>query len=488
MFAKAEKTLIQARLQNLRQKLLTGVMIAYFIIFGLVFALYQVWSQEFPILALLFFVLPIIIFIRQAITLRLYRSVFDQEESKLTLKELTRNLHTSRTVTVTEKDKQLVIELRPPMLAILKELDDFINELARISGINKITNYLDVSLGGVAAENAYSTGHREDAIMVISFKLITTLMDSGRTLSSIKGVIAHEVGHHANNDIFHRLFLNSVIDGVRSLTSYAFYAAITATVLNLFWPDPTFAMMQSNSLLTWAIGTLIGRIVLPLSRNYADRQREYLADAYAIATGHGEGLKAGLSLMASKQSPEESWILRNLAFLFDHPDINARPKLIDSLITAYEGNVPDRLEFSLWQAFRLLVVAMGAVVLLFTGNISYLTLYLLTCVWMLSTYAGFAVLDGYSAHAQPLKLNKLAIAGTLLLAVAYVLIGAWAILLSASTFGLPGVILCVVWGLTLLFGLFQKASSFMDVVHDTLQFAWIAYGLYILYLIAGSII
>jgi heat shock protein HtpX len=167
-----------------------------------------------------------------------------------------------------------------------RELRLAVAEVARRAGLVSVPRlYLIPS----ATLNAFSTGTTEHSAIALTEGLMRKL-----DLSEIIAVLAHEIAHVANDD----LWVMSLADGMTRLTRTLSWLAILLTVFNL----PS--LLTGLPGMSWiAIGLLyLAPAVSSLAQLSLSRAREYDADLdAALLTGSPQALAAALTKLEAYQ-------------------------------------------------------------------------------------------------------------------------------------------------------------------------------------------
>ncbi|MBN1141132.1 MAG: M48 family metalloprotease [Deltaproteobacteria bacterium] len=157
-----------------------------------------------------------------------------------------------------------------------------VRELSRRAGLPKVPALFYI---GSEVMNAFSLGRREDAAIVVTGALLRRLDDP-----EISGVLAHEIGHIRNND----LFIHSLADAMTRVT--ALLANFGMILLLLYLPLLFFSELRISSVAVLILilsPTLSSLLQLALSRT-----REFEADLTASQlTGDPRALAAALAKM-----------------------------------------------------------------------------------------------------------------------------------------------------------------------------------------------
>ena len=160
-----------------------------------------------------------------------------------------------------------------------EQLSDIVDVLAeRASLPARPALYVVPSL----ALNAFATGKPEHAAIAVTEGLLRRL-----TLREIAGVLAHEVSHIRNND----LWVMGVADALTRLTQSLSYVAMVLAVMNLI------AAMQGEQYASWwaVLFLYLAPLLSNLMQLGLSRAREYDADLEgAQLTGDPLGLAAAL--------------------------------------------------------------------------------------------------------------------------------------------------------------------------------------------------
>ncbi len=172
------------------------------------------------------------------------------------------------------------------------ELYRLTRELARRAGLNSVPQLYYIPS---RAHNAFTSGDTDHAVIGITDGLLRSL-----SRRELVGVLAHEVGHLRNRDIW----LMTLADVITQLTSML--ATVGFLLLALSLP---FYVLGAVEISWLAILLLIfSPTISSLLQLGLSRAREFAADAAAVAlTGDPEGLARALS----KIDPEQlGWLAR----------------------------------------------------------------------------------------------------------------------------------------------------------------------------------
>lgn len=133
-----------------------------------------------------------------------------------------------------------------------------------------------------AALNAFTLGSKEDAVVSVTDGLLRTL-----TLRELAGVLAHEISHIRNND----LWVMSLADSISRLTSFFSFAG----VLLLFFSVPMILFQGSLAPLVVSFVLIVAPTFASLLQLALSRAREFDADLEAAGlTGDPAGLASAL--------------------------------------------------------------------------------------------------------------------------------------------------------------------------------------------------
>ena len=159
--------------------------------------------------------------------------------------------------------------------------------------------------------NAFAQGRRTIAVSRPTLNVLAP--------EEMKGMLAHELGHHVNGDTFW-LTLNytTASAGNMVLNFYALLANLAGILCRLPIPLVNFVLLLINWLIVIQLWLLRHVIFLPLNIGafFGGRRDEYQADAFAARIGCGEGL----ALFFRRIIPEYKKESGVFEFLFeDHP-------------------------------------------------------------------------------------------------------------------------------------------------------------------------
>ena len=159
------------------------------------------------------------------------------------------------------------------------QLNRIVDELARRAGLKKRPT---IHVFPSATLNAFAAGGENNAVIALSEGLLRTL-----TLRELTGVLAHEMSHIRNQD----LWVMGLADIITRLVQPLAYVAVLLAILNLlgsFSGEPPVSWL--GILLLYFIPALLSLLQLALSRT-----REFDADLEAAKlTGDPMGLAAAL--------------------------------------------------------------------------------------------------------------------------------------------------------------------------------------------------
>jgi Zn-dependent protease with chaperone function len=169
-----------------------------------------------------------------------------------------------------------------------RQLVNVVEEISIASGVAKPEIYV---LDGDPSINAFAAGYSEqDAVLGITSGSIKHL-----SRDQLQGVVAHEFGHILNGDMRLNLQMVGWLHGVLSITIVAEYLLVigkelmnTGCVRNRPY-GLALAMIIFGGCL-WPVG-IIGWLMSLMVKAATNRQREFLADAFAVQfTRHPEAL------------------------------------------------------------------------------------------------------------------------------------------------------------------------------------------------------
>jgi heat shock protein HtpX len=141
-----------------------------------------------------------------------------------------------------------------------------------------------------AALNAFTLGGKADAVVSVTDGLLRTL-----TLRELAGVLAHEISHIRNND----LWVMSLADSISRLTSFFSFAG----VMLLFLSVPMMLLQGSLAPLVVSLILIVAPTFASLLQLALSRAREFDADLEAAGlTGDPEGLASALRKLEQHQA------------------------------------------------------------------------------------------------------------------------------------------------------------------------------------------
>jgi Zn-dependent protease with chaperone function len=226
-----------------------------------------------------------------------------------------------------------------------KRLLNIVDEMAVASGIPAPTVYVLPKQPGI---NAFAAGIEfDDAIVAVTQGCIQRL-----NRDQLQGVIAHEFSHILNGDMRLNMRLVGLLHGVLGITLFAeallqMAHELTTTTRNhrdALTEVVMGVVLSLAGILLWPVG-LVGSLFGTIVMSATSRQREFLADAFAVQlTRNPEGIAAALKVLAgcdagsrvrSSKSIEAShfffapgclWMSRLLA---THPPLAERIRRLD---------------------------------------------------------------------------------------------------------------------------------------------------------------
>lgn len=151
----------------------------------------------------------------------------------------------------------------------------------------------------------------------------------------LKGLLAHELGHHANGDtkalmikLVGNGFFTAIILVLRLCVSIIQVISSAMRGRGLGWAMFAFAMAILKISLDLAIFLIlfIGDIIIAINSRYS----EYLADEYAYQIGYGEELKQSLSILHKLTLPGKMKLSERLKA--SHPHTLARIARLEKLL------------------------------------------------------------------------------------------------------------------------------------------------------------
>jgi len=141
-----------------------------------------------------------------------------------------------------------------------------------------------------AALNAFTLGSTDDAVISVTDGLLRTL-----TLRELAGVLAHEISHIRNND----LWVMSLADSISRLTGFFSIAG----VILLFFSVPMMLFQANLVPLFVSLALVVAPTFASLLQLALSRAREFDADLEAAGlTGDPEGLAAALRKLEQHQA------------------------------------------------------------------------------------------------------------------------------------------------------------------------------------------
>jgi Zn-dependent protease with chaperone function len=183
-----------------------------------------------------------------------------------------------------------------------RQLLNIVQEMAVASGIPTPAVYVLEHQQGI---NAFAAGnHFEDAVVAVTQGCLDRL-----TREQLQGVIAHEFSHILNGDMRLNIKLVGVLHGILGVMLFAqglieagnelLNAPVTHHHQDATLLGPPLILFGA---LLWPVG-LIGTFFASLVKSAASRQREFLADAYAVQfTRNPEAVAGALKVLSGHEA------------------------------------------------------------------------------------------------------------------------------------------------------------------------------------------
>jgi heat shock protein HtpX len=141
-----------------------------------------------------------------------------------------------------------------------------------------------------SALNAFTLGSKEDAVITVTDGLLRVL-----SLRELAGVLAHEISHLRNND----LWVMSLADSISRMTSFFSFAG----VIMLFFSVPLMLIHGSLAPLLVSLVLVVAPTFASLLQLALSRAREFDADLEAAGlTGDPVGLASALKKLEQHQA------------------------------------------------------------------------------------------------------------------------------------------------------------------------------------------
>lgn len=141
-----------------------------------------------------------------------------------------------------------------------------------------------------SALNAFTLGGKEDAVVSVTDGLLRTL-----SLRELAGVLAHEISHIRNND----LWVMSLADSISRMTSFFSFAGM----FSLFFSVPLILFQGSLAPLILSLALVVAPTFASLLQLALSRAREFDADLEAAGlTGDPVGLASALEKLEQHQA------------------------------------------------------------------------------------------------------------------------------------------------------------------------------------------
>lgn len=179
-------------------------------------------------------------------------------------------------------------------------------------GLNEKTNQANAAL----------TGFGKTRRIIIS----DTMLDN-YTSEEIETVLAHEIGHHVNKDIFRMLTIGTLIT---SISLYLSHLILKKT--SILWGLQGLSDFANLPLLLIVL-TFISLLIMPLINGYS-RYREMQADLYSFKITDKPMVLAGALKKLANQNLSDASPPKIVEFIFySHPSINNRIKFAEEYVS-----------------------------------------------------------------------------------------------------------------------------------------------------------
>jgi STE24 endopeptidase len=203
-----------------------------------------------------------------------------------------------------------------------QELAGRLRRLAERTGI-KVADILEMDMSRQTnAANAFVTGIGNSKRIVLADTLLESL-----THDEIETIVAHEIAHQANRDIWRFLLMGTVVATASSFATQRVFDAVnpkTSNVTGIRGAGYTEALPLLS-----LISSIVGMVTMPLTNAYS-RHRERIADRYALElSGNPEAFKSALTKTSEKNLGEEESPRLETILLHSHPSIRERRAACD---------------------------------------------------------------------------------------------------------------------------------------------------------------
>lgn len=188
-------------------------------------------------------------------------------------------------------------------------------------------------------DGAFTTGWWKGISIAVSDNLAAKLSPAQQM-----AVFAHELGHAVNGDILITILTKSATLAMGALQQVV---ALLWIWHKIFGGSVVVSadQVQSATDFYWGLffQLMLGQVVVNFLAAVISREREQMADAFAVVNGHGEGLYEALDIM--RRDRGSSSIL-DLVFWFigSHPPLFLRMRDIRMMHNGDQGLIPDRAE------------------------------------------------------------------------------------------------------------------------------------------------
>jgi STE24 endopeptidase len=206
-----------------------------------------------------------------------------------------------------------------PLKDEFQELHDRLLRLAEKANIHVMGVYTFDMSRRTKSANASLTGLGNTRRIILGDTLLEEF-----TTDEIETVLAHEIGHHVNNDIPLSMVLQTILT----------LGGLYLSSLGLLWGIRYFGFYSVADLAAFPLFGLImgmyGLITMPIGNSFS-RWREYLADRFALQiTGKGKVYANALTRLSNQNLADispEPWVE---FFLHSHPALSKRISIAKS--------------------------------------------------------------------------------------------------------------------------------------------------------------
>ncbi len=198
-----------------------------------------------------------------------------------------------------------------------QELADRLRRLGERSGI-KVADIMEMDMSRQTnASNAFVTGIGRSKRIVLADTMLESL-----THDEIETIVAHEIAHQANSDIWRFLALGTATAALSSLATQKIFEVVNPRTHKLTGIRGA-GYVEALPLLA-LITSLLSMLSMPITNAYS-RHRERIADRYALElSGNPHAFSSAFTKLSENNLIEEQSSRLETILLHSHPSIRER--------------------------------------------------------------------------------------------------------------------------------------------------------------------